>query len=158
MTKIEVLKMQLVSRARRAAVTTIVLHATAGESASGAISWLRKIGLSYHYVIAKDGTVFKCVPYGREAFHAGVSNGPTGANVNRYSIGISFANRNDGIDPYTEEQIRQCDLLIADLKNAIPGLAYLTTHYAIAPKRKTDPKGFPCSRVNSAGLQMWGCK
>ena len=147
----------LASRERKRPCTTIVLHATAGGSLWGAISTLRLKGLSYHYLIAKDGTVTKCVPYTRVAFHAGKSFGPSGSNVNGYSVGISFVNRNDGIDPYTIKQIDQCRLLIADLEAAIPTLKYLTTHYAISPKRKTDPKKFPCASVKN-GLTMWGCK
>lgn len=151
------LKNFLASRNRRATITTVCLHATAGSSLAGALSALRSRELSYHYIIPKDGKITKCVPYGREAFHAGKSSGPEGLNVNRYSIGISFVNLNDGIDPYTEAQIVACDDLIAQLKAAIPTLSYLTTHYAVSPGRKTDPKRFPCSRVAN-GLQMWGCK
>lgn len=155
---ITVLKSWLASRSRRAKVTTIVLHATAGSSLAGALSALKSRELSYHYIVEKDGTVTKCVPYGRVAFHAGQSSGPEGANVNGYSVGISFVNRNDGTDPYTEVQIQACDQLIRELKAAVPSIVYLTTHYAISPGRKTDPRGFPCSKVNSVGLQMWGCK
>jgi len=147
----------LASRPRFRAITTIVLHATAGGSLSGALSTLRLKGLSYHYLIDKDGVVWKAVPYTRVAFHAGKSLGPSGENCNGYSIGISFVNRNDGIDPYTEKQTEACRLLVADLQNAISSLQYLTTHYAVSPKRKTDPKGFPCSRVNGL-LKRWGCK
>lgn len=155
--RIDVLRNFLASRARRSKVTTIVLHATGGESATGAISWLRKIGLSYHYVIAKDGTVYKAVPYGREAFHAGKSVGPDGPNVNRYSIGISFANRNDGKDPYTKEQIEAARELIKDLADALPDVVWLTAHYAISPGRKSDPRGFPCRQV-AGRLVCWRVK
>lgn len=155
---IQVLKNWLASRPRSKPATTVVLHATGGESATGAISWLRKIKLSYHYIIAKDGEVIKCVPTGRVAFHAGKSRGPDGENVNAYSIGISFANRNDGRDPYTSAQVQACRDLMFELKRNIPTLEWLTTHRAIAPLRKTDPKGFLCSGVNGPGLKMWGCK
>lgn len=158
MNKIEVLKMALMSRRRKEMPSTIVLHATGGESATGAIAWLRKIGLSYHYVIGKDGKVYKCVPYGRVAFHAGQSRGPDGKNVNEYSIGISFANRNDGIDPYTPAQIESCKELIQTLCNGIAELRWLTTHFAIAPDRKTDPKSFRVKPVCDERLLMWGCK
>lgn len=159
MKPIVVLKNWLASRARKVPATTIVLHATGGESASGAISWLRKIGLSYHYVIAKDGQITKCVGISRIAFHAGVSDGPAGKYVNNYSIGISMANRNDGVDPYPQAQVAACVDLCKELVAALPSLKWLTCHYSIAPTRKTDPKGFPSRMVADAcGLTPWKVK
>lgn len=151
------LKNWLASRSRKKEITTIVLHATGGESAIGAIDWLRKIGLSYHYVIPKKGIPIKCVPTSRVAFHAGVSNGPEGSNVNEYSIGISLANRNDGVDGYTDSQYHEVDQLVAELKRAYPSIKWITCHYSISPGRKSDPRKFEVSRVAN-GLQMWGCK
>lgn len=145
----------LASRARKEPCTTVVLHATAGSSMSGAIQTLIFRGLSYHYLIAKDGAVTKAVPYSRVAFHAGKSFGPGGDNVNRYSIGISFVNRNDGKDPYTREQVDACKALIATLQAAVPTLKWLTTHYAISPGRKTDPKAFSVKSVQGS-LRLWG--
>ena len=156
----------------------IVLHATAGSSLSGAIQALRQRELSYHYLIEKSGQITKAVNYGREAFHAGNSFGPeeeldgitkrqifkrgvgwifaAGTSVNAYSIGISFVNLNDGKDPYTAAQIDACRELIATLKAALP-LKWLTTHFAVSPGRKSDPKSFRCATVAN-GLKMWGCK
>lgn len=147
----------LASRSRRAKVSTIVLHATAGGSLSGAVSTLIQRELSYHYLIDKDGKVVKAVPYTREAFHAGKSFGPEGSGVNRYSIGISFVNRNDGKDPYTQAQVDSCRELVEELAGAIASLRWITTHYAVSPGRKTDPKGFPVSEV-SGPLQRWNTK
>jgi len=144
----------LASRSRRAPVSTIVLHATAGGSLSGAVSTLIQRELSYHYLIDKDGKVVKAVPYTREAFHAGKSFGPEGEGVNRYSIGVSFVNKNDGKDPYTQAQIDSCRELVAELAAALPTLRWITTHYAISPGRKTDPKGFPCQKVAET-LMCW---
>lgn len=149
----------LVSRTRTKPITTIVLHATAGGSAASSIVWLQKIGLSYHYLIDRDGTTFKCVPTTRTAFHAGVSHGPSGANVNDYSIGIAFANRNDG-EITTAAQIAACRTLIADLTKAIPSLQFLTTHYAITVQpngqaRKTDPVGFNHLNEVRGSLVLW---
>jgi N-acetyl-anhydromuramyl-L-alanine amidase AmpD len=151
--KIEVLKGWLPSRARRRDPSTVVLHATAGGQASGSISWLRKIGLSYHYIIERDGTIFKCVPLSRIAFHAGKSFGPEGANVNDYSIGIAFANRNDG-ERFTIAQIDAAAELIEAIRQ--PGLTWITTHYLIAPGRKNDPKGFPFKQfAERVGMVPW---
>ena len=138
--------LRLACRPRKAKLTTIVLHATAGASASSSISWLRKIGLSYHAIIGDglkgdDGHVYKCVDDTKVAFHAGVSKGPNGSNVNEYSLGLAFASMDDGEDCITRAQwdaaVDRCVLWVL----AYPDLEYITTHRNIAPGRKTDPKG-----------------
>lgn len=127
--------------------TTIVLHATAGDEvstwqASGAIRTLRVRHLSYHYIIAKNGLIVKCVPSYSTAFHAGVSVGPEGGHVNNYSIGVAFINRNDGVDSYTPAQYQSLEHLVARLRPAFSQLKWVTTHAIISPGRKSDPKGF----------------
>lgn len=135
--------------------TTIVVHATAGSTASGAIKTLVDRKLSYHYIIDKDGTVFKCRPVSKTAYHAGESFGPDGRWVNGYSIGISLANLNDGKDPYTEAQIESLITLINLLKPTQP-IKWLTTHYWISPGRKTDPRGLDMNRIAKATqLPLW---
>lgn len=141
--KITALKDWLASRARKTHCTTIVLHSTDGASAGSSIHWLRQIGLSYHYVIERDGSITKCVPVSRVALHAGKSLGPNGPDVNRYSIGIAFANRESKDEPITAYQIRAADELINELKSGDPGLKYLTMHKLISPGRKTDPAMLP---------------
>ena len=127
---------------RNAVVTTVVLHATAGGTAESSIKWLQNplVLASYHYIIERDGTVFKCVPLSKKAWHAGISNGPDGRNVNAYSVGIAFANKNDG-EPVTFEQTLSAQVLIDGLWEQFPKLAYITTHRLIT-SRKSDPKGF----------------
>lgn len=148
----------LKSRARTKPFTGIVLHASGGSNASGAVSWLEKIGLSYHYIIDKDGTVTKLVPLSRVAFHAGESLGWDGKGCNGYTIGVCLANRNDGKDPYTDEQYASCKALVAELASGAPTLKYITTHKAVAvPKgRKTDPVGFEVNKVKGP-LVRWRC-
>lgn len=153
----------LASRARKVPCDTVVLHASAGSTFSGALQALKQRELSYHYIIEDeretDGLVRKCVPYGRVAFHAGKSFGPKGSNVNNYSVGISFVNRNDGLDGYSKAQIQAARDLILELKQAIPTLKYITTHFAISPGRKTDPRNFPVKELAAAvGLETWGIK
>lgn len=149
----------LASRPRRADVTTVVLHATAGGSLAGALSALRQRELSYHYLIAKDGTITKAVAYTREAYHAGKSFGPGGQHVNRYSIGVAFVNRNDGIDAYTPAQLLSAEGLLVDLRRSIPTLRWLTCHYSISPGRKSDPRGFPAlALAHTTRLEGWKVK
>ncbi|RIJ99500.1 MAG: hypothetical protein DCC46_08220 [Armatimonadetes bacterium] len=162
------------SRPLRTRVDLVVLHATAGSSLSGAIATLRSRGLSYHFLIDKDGTIVEAAPTSRKAFHAGNSYGPkeksrgvdprqdaqarflAKTSVNAYSIGIAFVNRNDGVDPYTPEQKEAIEPLLRLLKDKHRALRYLTTHFAVSPKRKTDPRGFPYESLASrVGLIAW---
>lgn len=156
--KISVLSPWLAHRARKrgTVIDTIVMHATAGSSLIGAIETLQERGLSYHYLIEKDGTTTKCVPYQSCAFHAGASVGPQGKACNEYSIGISFVNMNNGKDPYTKEQSQAATDLIVTLRGAIPGVKWITTHYWISPGRKDDPKGFDIGALAEAtSLSLW---
>lgn len=144
-------KLILAFRNRTRPITTIVLHATAGKSASSSIAWLGKIGYSYHAIIGDgtgvheggldDGLIYKCVPGGKVAWHAGKSVGPNGPWVNGYSLGLSFASMDDRVDKITEAQwqaaIEWCALWIA----AMPTIKHITTHAIISPGRKFDPKG-----------------
>jgi len=154
--KIIELKNRLMSGKRTKPISTIVVHATAGRGLAGAINTLRDRGLSYHYIIEKDGQVTKCVDTGRVAWHAGVSDGPQGKGVNSYSIGISLVNMNDGADPYPHDQREALAALVLELKHAIPSIKWLTTHWAISPGRKTDPKGYPILVLaNRVKLNFW---
>lgn len=137
----------LTSRKRTKPVTTIVLHSTAGKSAESSISWLRQIGNSYHAIVAdgtgrvSNGGIIKCVPDMRVAFHAGKSNGPDGPNVNDYSLGISFASMDDDKDFITEEQWYAAVERCAEWIRAYPSIKWITTHKAVSPGRKWDPRG-----------------
>lgn len=145
---IEILVPPLPRRRRSKKITTIVLHATAGGTALSSISHLRNVGNSYHYIIERDGKIYKCVPTDRDAFHSGVSDGPQGPDVNLYSIGISLANFQGfkgKMEGYTDAQIEAMDWLIEQLVNSIPTLKYITTHRIISPGRRADPKGLDLS-------------
>lgn len=130
------------------AVDCIVLHATADSDTRASVAWCRdkKSGVSYHEIIDRDGTVYALVSIERRAWHAGVSEFQGRADVNDFSIGISFANRNDGREPYTEVQYQVGAALCAShmLKHPAITTDRITTHRAIALPvgRKTDPLGF----------------
>jgi len=78
--------------------TRIVLHYTAGSTLSGAISTLRKKGLSYNVLIDINGSVHQARGFNRRAGHAGRSNWKeseglsNSSTLNADAIGISFVN------------------------------------------------------------------
>lgn len=170
----------LASRARTERCTTIVLHSTDGASAGSSISWLRKIGLSYNYVIERDGQITKCVPLSRYAFHAGNSYGPheerkgvsrrqdrhgnfvAGCSVNSYSVGISFANYESRGEPLTDAQLDACAWLVKVIADSSDDIRWLTTHAFVSPGRKKDPRWLSAANLlaiaKHAGLVVWGVK
>lgn len=171
---LRVLRPSLASRVRRGKPVLVVLHATAGSTLLGALQTLRDRGLSYHFLIDRDGSVIQAVDPKRVALHAGSSYGPleaaagvsrrqdkdgffeAGCSVNPCSIGISFVNRNDGKDPYTAAQATACTALIERLKVQFPSLVHLSTHALVSPGRKNDPLGFDAAGMaRQAGLRFW---
>jgi N-acetylmuramoyl-L-alanine amidase len=82
------------SRVRRSPPTFIVLHYTAGGSATGSILWfkMRESNSSAHFVISRDGHITQCVPIDRAAEHVGKGQFGGSQNVNDLSIGIEMAN------------------------------------------------------------------
>lgn len=146
----------MTGRGEDVVMTTVVLHSTETKTAEEALGILRSLNLSYHYLIDRNGTVLELVEPPAMAFHAGESLGPDGPACNRYSVGVSFVNLNDGIDPVTEAQERAAAELIKALKGTCPGLRWLTTHAIIAPSRKVDPKGYNAESLAAlVSLELW---
>lgn len=79
-------------------VTGVVIHYTAGGSASGSVQWLCNpvSKVSAHFVISRHGDVIQLVPVDRKAWHAGMSEMQVGdetiGNANRFTIGVELAN------------------------------------------------------------------
>ena len=127
---------------RGATVNCIVLHDTGGRTAEGALTWMESptSGVSSHYVVGKDGQVWRLVPEGECAWHAGESVLFGRKNVNSFSVGIEMVDDNDG-DPYPKEQITAVIELCADIYRRHPGVTLhrIIGHEHVAPGRKVDP-------------------
>lgn len=127
-------------------VDTVILHATAGASLRSSYLYLRGLKsnqASYHAGADRDGTVYKMVPLSKRAWHAGVcfrGIGRDSKDVNSYSLGFAFANRNDG-ERVTEDQREAARAWILTAKAQYPGLKYLTDHMGVAYPRKSDANG-----------------
>lgn len=129
-------------------IDTIVLHATVG-GLSSSLNTLTKAGtgVSSHYLVAKDGTIYYLVDERMRAWHAGVSQMPAPdnrRNVNHFSIGIEIVNRNDGKDPYPAAQVAAVAALVKDIarRHNVPP-QNIVTHAQISGKftGKSDPRG-----------------
>ena len=141
---------------RERSIDTIVIHSTynALDGESGdvfdtgrVIEEYRQAGVSPHYLVARDGTVYQLVREWNVAWHAGVSkmpgkNGRT--NVNDFSIGIEMiGTKTSG---YTDKQYAGLKKLIADIKSRHT-IKYVVGHDDIAPGRKTDPWEFDWKKL-----------
>ncbi|WP_035613543.1 peptidoglycan recognition family protein [Haloferula sp. BvORR071] len=169
--KIRELEPSLPSRSRSVKPSLVVLHATAGASAQSSIEHLRSVGLSYHYIIARDGRdakwtkesdasqplIFHCVQDEREAFHVGSTiPAPSGeGRINKCSIGVSLANLQSG-EAYTPGQLQDLKALLLHLKQAHPTLRYLTKHALVQPWNREDPLHVDAeSLARDCGYELW---
>jgi N-acetylmuramoyl-L-alanine amidase len=124
-------------------VNAIVLHDTGGKTAESALSWFEdeKSRVSSHYVVDKDGTVYRVVPEELVAWHAGESSLFNEIGVNSLSIGIELVDDSD-IDRYPDLQFASLIELCTDIcfRYQVP-LNRVVGHCHIATPRgrKVDP-------------------
>jgi N-acetylmuramoyl-L-alanine amidase len=125
-------------------VALIVLHADAGRTDAGTLAWLQssESKVSYHILVGRDGTAYRCVPDDRRAWHAGKANWMGEKDVNGISLGLAFANRHDGIEGLTGAQRATAQAIVAGWQQTY-GPIPVTTHAQVAPGRKTDPEQMP---------------
>lgn len=152
------------ARPAGAIVNTIVLHNTAGASELGDIEWCQKdkaalsalwrsmdpakrpkkpwSPVSYHDIVGRKGKLYQLVETTRRAWHAGASSFDGRANCNDFALGIAFANRNDGEEGHTAEQLQAAADLCAARMQQHPAITLerITTHYIVSPGRKDDPR------------------
>jgi N-acetylmuramoyl-L-alanine amidase len=129
-----------------------MVHSTGG-SLRGSLEWLCNPNsqVSAHYLIAKDGTVYKLVPTSQAAWHAGRCRVP---NANSRSIGIEMEQLPG--DEWTAEQRETLLRLIAVLKRAIPTIQYLVGHREWN-RRKVDPYHVDMDALRrQTGLELLG--
>ncbi len=126
------------------------------------------VGVSAHYLIGRDGTVYRFVPEERVAYHAGkgtVPGKPERTNkLNEYSIGIemlnvgsakdmaifmkpevyaAFAKKHPDFIGYTDAQYQALRQLLAQIEQRHPAIKHdrqhIVGHDEYAGSRRTDP-------------------
>ena len=127
-------------------VNTVIVHSTFNNSGGDkydidlVLKQFSTYGVSAHYVIGRDGTVYQLVDEKDNSYHAGKSSLPDGTtNVNSCSIGIEI------MTSYTESPTEQQNTALLNLINGIKkryAIKYVLRHSDIAPVRKTDPWNF----------------
>jgi N-acetyl-anhydromuramoyl-L-alanine amidase len=133
-------------------VDCIVLHADGDAKISSSIDYCRTPSglandhnpVSYHVLIGRLGDLYQLVQFDKRAWHAGASMFQGRTNVNDFSIGLSFGNRQDGKEPFTEAQYQKGAELCRELMDRYPAITKdrITTHTVVAlpPGRKCDPE------------------
>ena len=117
----------------------IILHHSAG-SHDGTRSWIlnSKSKVSYHYLIAADGSLTQFVSDTKKSWHAGRSHWNGISGLNSHSIGVSFYGDTNTRTPSAAE-IDSCAKKCVYLMSKF-GLdeSRILTHEQIAPGRKND--------------------
>jgi N-acetylmuramoyl-L-alanine amidase len=127
--------------AGRKSTDFLVIHSTASNSGSGALTWLcnPKSKSSAHYLIDRDGSIYQFVDEANAAWHAGRSRYNFGneerTDLNSYSIGIECVA--DVNTPYTTNQFNS---LVA-LCNDIVARHKIRLEYVLRHKDVAYPRG-----------------
>ncbi len=127
-------------------VDIIVIHSSYHAAkdtfnTQGVIGQFRHYDVATHYLISRDGTVYKMVEEKDVAWQAGKSQlpGTQRTNLNTTSIGIEvMSTKHNGP---TRAQYEALTALVAGIRQRHP-IKYLLRHGDIAPARRDDPWGF----------------
>ncbi len=139
-------------KASNRSIDAIIIHSTFNASGTdsfsveGVLEQFKSYGVSSHYLIDREGTVFRLVDEKNIAHHAGASSLPDGrVNVNSTSIGIEIITTL--YTSPTEQQYNSAAALVKDIKRR-RAIKYIKGHNEIAPGRKTDPWNFNWDKFN----------
>jgi len=128
------------------AIDTIIIHSAYDAlgndiySVEGVLYEFKLYTAGPHYLIARDGLIYRLVPEKDIGYHAGTSKMPDGrTNVNDFSIGIELLYHED--ENPNEIQYQKLVDLVKNLKSKYK-IDYILGHKDIAPSRKTDPWNF----------------
>ena len=131
----------------------IILHYTGMQSTIESISRLKsaKSKVSCHYLISKNGHIYRLVSEKNVAWHSGKSRWREFVNLNTCSVGIEIQNKGHGknYEMYDVKQINAVKNLCKKLrkKYKIP-FKNILGHSDIAPLRKKDPgEKFPWNSI-----------
>ncbi len=127
-------------------IEAIIIHSSYNAlspdsfSIEGILDEYRKYDVSPHYIISREGIIYRLVRNRDIAYQAGKSRLPDGiTDVNAVSVGIEIVNTPH--DPPTAAQYRSLASLVRCL-DARFHVRYILGHKDIAPGRKTDPWDF----------------
>lgn len=134
----------------------VIIHHTAQNSTAQTLKTFttEKSQVSAHYLVGKDGKIYQLLNDYLRAWHGGVSRWGSVTDINSVSIGIELDN--NGLDPFTDEQLEGLLALLVQLKKTynIPAANFIA-HADIAPSRKVDPQVlFPWRKLADKGFGL----
>ena len=146
-------------------IKIIIIHYTGMQSERESIVKLRspKSKVSSHFVINRNGKIYRLVQDNKVAWHAGKSCWGKYKNLNKNSIGIELVNKGHQFG-YTNFKKRQLSSLIKICKSLIKKYKIkkrnIVGHSDIAPLRKIDPgEKFPWKQLANNKIGIWhNCK
>ena len=119
----------------------------------------KKSNVSSHFLINRNGKLYKLINENQIAWHAGKSCWGKFKNLNKNSIGIELVNRGHqfGYTNFGKKQIltltRICKILINKYKIKNKNIV---GHSDIAPLRKKDPgEKFPWEKLAKSKIGVW---
>ena len=134
-------------------IDTVIIHScydALGDdpySIDGILAEFRIYKVAPHYLIGRDGAVYRLVVDQDIAWHAGVSEMPDSrTSVNKFSLGIELVNLKTNTP--TEAQYIALADLVESLKKEYE-IKHILGHDQIAPERKTDPWNFDWEKFNN---------
>jgi N-acetylmuramoyl-L-alanine amidase len=148
-------------RRSRKSVKIIVIHYTGMQSARESLVRLcnPKSKVSSHYLIKKNGQIYRLIPDNRVAWHAGKSFWGKHKNLNKNSIGIELVNKGHqfGYTSFPKKQLSSltwvCTQLIKKYKIKKKNIV---GHSDVAPLRKKDPgEKFPWEKLALKNIGIW---
>ena len=142
-------------------IDMLVIHYTGMTSANDALSRLcdGASGVSAHFLIDEDGTLYSLVDEYEGAWHAGKSLWRGNRNINDRSIGVELVNPGHefGYRIFPDPQMDTLATLAQDLitRHPIPP-RNVVGHSDIAPSRKQDPgELFDWQKLATIGVGLW---
>lgn len=139
----------------------VVIHHTAMGTVEAAVERLcdPAAGVSAHWVIGEDGTLWQLVDEADRAWHAGAGSWSGRGDVNSRSIGIELANPGPlaGFPPFPEPQMATLEALLDGIRARWTiGAGGVIAHSDMAPIRKADPgAAFDWRRLAVGGRAVW---
>jgi N-acetylmuramoyl-L-alanine amidase len=122
-------------------ISSIVIHHTATNNAQQTLDAFESNGLSAHYIVDKDGSIYKLVDDEKRSWHAGVSDWENRSNLNDTSIGIEIINMGNQEFPEIQlSKVAELSKYLMNQYNIKP--SNIIAHADIAPHRKFDPSGY----------------
>ena len=148
------------SKKRRSSksITVLIIHYTGMQSERESIKRLTHPNskVSSHYLISRNGKIFRLVNDLYIAWHAGKSQWKKYVNLNKNSIGIELVNRGHryGYQTFPKAQINSLVKLCKKLKKKYKiKNNFILAHSDIAPIRKIDPgEKFPWQYLSINGI------